>query len=486
MSGPGHRVMSGALVSYCAEMTRHVSGWCGKSERIQRVSGRPEREHGGQKVGTFRSMDVYGLTGGIGSGKSAVAELLQQYGIPVVSADELSRIVVAPGSDGLHDVVAAFGEGVLGPRAELDRSKMAAIIFKDTEGRKKLEAILHPRIRERYGQVLDALEGAGHDVVVYEVPLLFEKGLQGDMQGVVLVTANERTRIARVMHRDGVAEAQVRARMKTQMPEEHKRRKANYIIENDGDLDDLRREVEFLLSRFIRVEDDGRARPVTDRAVGPAPSGAPSTVPRHDSSPLRDIGPQGHVVTHLPESTPQSTPQSGGAPATSRRQGSSRSGEVTKPAPSTVSTATSPVARGKPGTTPASKPATTALPKPRGAQAGAAKPGPRDRPAGPRKRATVAPQPSTGLPRPSTGLPRPSTGLPRPSVGLPKPSAGLPKPSSAELHKPSAAPPKPATGPGKPSAGGPNPSAAALPPKAPPPPASPPLPRPPGTKDSGG
>jgi dephospho-CoA kinase len=111
-------------------------------------------------------MEVYGLTGGIGSGKSTVAHLLEDYGIPVVSADELSRMVVAPGSRGLADVVEAFGSEVLDEKGELDRKKMGQIVFTTPERRRQLEAILHPRIRERYEQVLDALVKAGQRVVV--------------------------------------------------------------------------------------------------------------------------------------------------------------------------------------------------------------------------------------------------------------------------------------------------------------------------------
>ncbi|RMG96498.1 MAG: dephospho-CoA kinase [Deltaproteobacteria bacterium] len=218
-----------------------------------------------------RSMEVYGLTGGIGSGKSTVAALLQDYGIPVVSADELSRIVVAPGTEGLDRVVEAFGPGVLDDEGRLDRAKLAAEVFADPERRRKLESILHPLIRDRYEQVLDALEKAGHPVVVYEVPLLFEKGLQGDMKGVILVTASDDLRVRRVMERDGTTEAHVRARMAAQMPEAEKRARADYVVENDGDLDDLRREVQFLVSRYLRV-DDAPARPVLERSAPALPT----------------------------------------------------------------------------------------------------------------------------------------------------------------------------------------------------------------------
>jgi dephospho-CoA kinase len=200
-------------------------------------------------------MEVYGLTGGIGSGKSTVAEMLEEYGIPVVSADELSRMVVAPGSRGLADVVEAFGEEVLDDKGELDRKKMGRIVFAAPERRRELEAILHPRIRERYEQVLDALEKAGHPVMIYEVPLLFEKklDLQDEMKGVILVTATADTRIARVKARDALTTEDVLARMRAQMPEQEKRARADYIIHNDADLDELRREVEYLISRFLRL-----------------------------------------------------------------------------------------------------------------------------------------------------------------------------------------------------------------------------------------
>lgn len=200
-------------------------------------------------------MEVYGLTGGIGSGKSTVAAMLEEYGVPVVSADELSRMVVAPGSEGLNDVVEAFGREVLDERGELDRKKMGKIVFANAEKRRALEAILHPRIRERYEQVLDALEKAGHPVMVYEVPLLFEKKLhlQDEMKSVILVVSSADTRIARVKDRDALTTEEVLARMRTQMPEEEKRRLADYIVVNDGNLDDLRREVEYLISRYLRL-----------------------------------------------------------------------------------------------------------------------------------------------------------------------------------------------------------------------------------------
>jgi dephospho-CoA kinase len=217
-------------------------------------------------------VDVYGLTGGIGSGKSAVAKMLEEYGIPVVSADELSRMVVAPGSEGLHDVVEAFGAEVLDAGGQLDRQRMAGIVFKDPARRRQLESILHPRIRERYEHVLQALEAAGHTVAVYEVPLLFEKNLEGDFEGVILVSAAEVNRVARVRARDNVTEDSVRARIAAQMGEDEKRKRANYVVDNDGGLDDLRREVEYLLARYLKI-------PATPRVAARKTSSAPEPAP---------------------------------------------------------------------------------------------------------------------------------------------------------------------------------------------------------------
>lgn len=240
-------------------------------------------------------MDVYGLTGGIGSGKSTVAELLEAYGIPVVSADELSRIVVAKGSEGLKGVVELFGDGVLDERGELDRRKMAAIVFQDPSKRRQLEAILHPRIRERFEQVLDALEKAGHEVAVYEVPLLFEKNLQGEMKAVILVTADDEVRIRRVRERDDVTESEVRARITTQMDEATKRKRADYVIENNGSMDDLRREVEFLLARFLRVGAVASSEPETSPEQVPVKTG--QTLPPLEAAP-------GRVRTQIPVHAP--------------------------------------------------------------------------------------------------------------------------------------------------------------------------------------
>lgn len=289
-------------------------------------------------------MDVYGLTGGIGSGKSSVAELLEEYGVPVVSADELSRVVVTAGSEGLGEVMRAFGSDVVDERGELDRRRMASIVFRDPARRQQLEAILHPRIRERFEQVLDALEKAGHPVAIYEVPLLFEKNLQSDMKATILVTATEETRIARVMERDQVTEGEVRDRIASQMPESLKRKRADYIIENDGTTDELRREVRFMLERFLRFDargTEGRTskRRTTEVPITPSstatqvptetegtPSRTPTEVPGESSTeppssvgthPPSSVGTQPHIEKPVEAPPPPPPPPAARIPAPS-------------------------------------------------------------------------------------------------------------------------------------------------------------------------
>lgn len=227
-------------------------------------------------------MDVYGLTGGIGSGKSAAAEMFEERGIPVVSADELSRIVVTPGSEGLGAVVAAFGEGVLDAGGELNRRKLGAIVFKDPAQRQRLEAILHPRIRDRFQDVLATLAAAGHNLVIYEVPLLFETGLDRQVKAVILVSAPEAQRIARVMARDRLTEAEVRARLAAQMDDATRRARAHFILDNDGDLERLREQVDALIPALRK---GAIPRPAGEaRAEPPARSGPPPPPPPRPSS----------------------------------------------------------------------------------------------------------------------------------------------------------------------------------------------------------
>lgn len=193
---------------------------------------------------------VFGLTGGIGSGKSSVAALLRDRGVPVVDADELAREAVAAGSPGLLQVVAAFGPEVLGPDGELDRKRLGQLVFGDPEARKRLNAITHPIVRGLSQERFAALERAGVVLAGYDVPLLFEVGLEQVLRPVVVVAASEATQLARVMARDGLSEADVRARLAAQLPLAEKRARADHVLDNDGSLEDLARQVDELLAKL--------------------------------------------------------------------------------------------------------------------------------------------------------------------------------------------------------------------------------------------
>jgi dephospho-CoA kinase len=193
---------------------------------------------------------LIGLTGGIASGKSTVAGILRRLGAAVVNADELAREVVLPDTPGWREIVQTFGAGVLQPDRTLDRQKLRKIVFDDGAARKKLEAIIHPRVRALAEKRIKEHAGAGFEIVVYEVPLLFEGNLQDSLRPVVLVAAAHATQKRRLMERDRLSEADAEKHISAQMSLEEKRRLADYVIENDGELEDLERQVREILERI--------------------------------------------------------------------------------------------------------------------------------------------------------------------------------------------------------------------------------------------
>lgn len=197
---------------------------------------------------------IAGLTGGIGSGKSTVARMFAELGVPVLDADQIARDVVEPGTDGLRAVVAALGEDVLDTEGHLDRAKLGARVFDDEGARKKLESILHPRIAVESMKRFAELAQQGHPYAIYEAALLVENRSQSLMGALIVVAASEATQIARVRARDGLEEEAARARLRAQLPLEDKIAVADYVIDNEGSLDEVRaRTLEVhraLLARF--------------------------------------------------------------------------------------------------------------------------------------------------------------------------------------------------------------------------------------------
>jgi dephospho-CoA kinase len=197
---------------------------------------------------------IVGLTGGIGSGKSTVARIFGEQAIPVIDADVIARDVVEPGTDGFREVVAAFGPDLLGGDGALDRKKLAERVFADDGARKKLEAILHPRIAAESMRRMSEISAGTHPYAIYEAALLVENGSYRMLAALVVVSASEEAQVARVMARDGTSEDEARARIRAQLPLAKKIEVADFVIENDGSLERTReRTLEVhraLLARF--------------------------------------------------------------------------------------------------------------------------------------------------------------------------------------------------------------------------------------------
>jgi len=186
-----------------------------------------------------------GLTGGIGSGKSEVSRRLAAHGAMVVDADLLAREVVAAGSDGFAEVVAAFGPDVVGVDGELDRAALGRQVFGDQAARHRLEQIVHPRVRLRAAEIEAEIEAemqppAGADVVVvHDVPLLVETGQHGGFDVVVVVDASDEIRLDRLVPGRGMDPDEARGRIASQAGRAERLAAADLVVSNDGDLADL-------------------------------------------------------------------------------------------------------------------------------------------------------------------------------------------------------------------------------------------------------
>jgi dephospho-CoA kinase len=178
-----------------------------------------------------------GLTGGIASGKSAVAEELRRRGGVIIDSDVLAREVVAPGTPGLAAVVARFGAGVLRPDGTLDRPALGRVVFADPAARADLEAIVHPAVRARAAALAAAAPPGA--VVVQVIPLLVETGQAGAFDVVVVVDADPDVQVARLMARDGLDREAALARLAAQAGREARLAAADHVISNDGSPDDL-------------------------------------------------------------------------------------------------------------------------------------------------------------------------------------------------------------------------------------------------------
>lgn len=189
-----------------------------------------------------------GLTGGIASGKSTVSRMLEAKGALVIDADQLARAVVEPGTEGLRQVVEAFGSDVVDSAGRLDRARLGALVFGDPGRRIRLEQIVHPLVRAEAAR-LEA-EARADQVVVHDIPLLVETGQQGDFDLVVVVDATPATQVERLVRTRGMSADAAGERIAAQAGREERRAAADEVILNDGSLDDLGTAVERLWRRI--------------------------------------------------------------------------------------------------------------------------------------------------------------------------------------------------------------------------------------------
>lgn len=197
-----------------------------------------------------------GLTGNLGAGKSTVGAFFRGWGGYVIDADALAREAVAPGSPALAEIEAAFGAQALAPDGTLDRAALRRRVAVDPGARRRLEAILHPRIRARLLELLGEAGGGGAAIAVASIPLLFESGMEGEFDAVVLVDAPEETRVSRVVATGRMSEAEARAIAAAQRPASEKR--AHFVIENDDDLATLERRARDVWDRLVAREEASR------------------------------------------------------------------------------------------------------------------------------------------------------------------------------------------------------------------------------------
>lgn len=199
-------------------------------------------------------MRVFGLTGGICTGKSTVAGMFRDEGIPVVDADGVAREVVEPGGPVHVEIVRSFGEGILLGDGRIDRGRLGAIVFSDPAKRIALEKLTHPAIAAGIASALARLDSAGHPLAIVEAALIHEKGRGGLFEAVIATRCDRDLQVRRLVSRDGISEEEARQRIASQMDQEEKARASEFVIDNSGDLPTTRDRVRELAS-FLKRKD---------------------------------------------------------------------------------------------------------------------------------------------------------------------------------------------------------------------------------------
>lgn len=193
-----------------------------------------------------------GLTGSVATGKSTVSNMIQQTGIPLVDADIAARKVVEPGTEGLKEIVAYFGEEILLADGTLNRAKLGEIIFKDKEKREKLNEITHPRVKDYMLEARERFFRAGEELVFFDIPLLFESHLESLVDQIVVVWTTPETELKRLMERNNLTKEDALRRIESQMGIDEKARKADFVIDNNESLEKTQKQVYTFIERFVK------------------------------------------------------------------------------------------------------------------------------------------------------------------------------------------------------------------------------------------
>ncbi len=194
----------------------------------------------------YGKMIVLGITGGIASGKSSVSRILKELGAEIIDADVVAREIVEPGEPALNDIAEAFGRDMIREDGSLDRRKLGRLVFQDPESLRKLNEITHPRILARIRERLDQImqNPSKPELVVIDAAILMDTELVKMVDRVLVVTAPTDLRIKRIMERDGLTLEEAKNRIDSQTPQYILKKHADYVLEADGSLDELRRKVE--------------------------------------------------------------------------------------------------------------------------------------------------------------------------------------------------------------------------------------------------
>ena len=198
---------------------------------------------------------LLGVTGSIGTGKTTVSRMLEKKGAPVIDFDVLARVVVMPGEPAYHDIVSCFGEHILSEDKALDRKKLKHIVFNDMKKKRKLESFTHPRIMEKFSDLVGQLSnGRTHVIIQVVIPLLIEARMKNVFDHLLMVYAPEEVQLKRVLKRDKIDEKLAINMIRSQMSVEDKKRHCDFIVDNAGTLEETRKQVEALWVKLNEIQ----------------------------------------------------------------------------------------------------------------------------------------------------------------------------------------------------------------------------------------